>query len=80
MKRGGVKPLALDLRWTYPLREIRVVSNLGSEVHAPPAGEFGKAVVTIPVDTDRVDWLRVDIRDVAGNYCLSQPVAIVDAE
>jgi len=79
-KACETKTLTLDLQWTYPLREIRVISNLGTTIYPPPAGVFGRQTVAIPMDTLLVRWLRVDVRDVANNYCLSQPIAIAKGE
>lgn len=73
---GPTASLKLKLCWTYPLREIRIVGSHGTTYHPVPPGEFRSETITVPIDTSGTKWLRADVRDVAGNYCLGQPILL----
>jgi len=71
----GQKPhVRVALQWTYPLREIRIVTNQGTRLHPPPLGGMGKTTITVPLDAAKDKWVRVEVRDVANNYCFGQPM------
>ena len=68
--------LELALSWTYPLREIRVVSSRGLEVQHRPTRhrEFGEDTFGFSIELEGRRWVRVEIWDVANNAAFTQPV------
>jgi hypothetical protein len=82
LKRGEATRLKADLRWTFPLRFVEVVSGDGARVYRKridmnDTGSFGKRTLDIEIDLNDRRWVRLEAWDVATNGAFTQPVWFV---
>jgi hypothetical protein len=70
-----------EVNWTFPPAFAEVITGDGSRVHRQRVdladGEsFGSRTLRIPVDLRDMQWVRLEVWDVAANGAFTQPIRI----
>jgi hypothetical protein len=68
-----------DLEWTLPLGQVELVSSDGKTVKRktiplPETKEFGRQTFEWPMDLTGVQWVRLEVWDVAYDGAFTQPI------
>ncbi|MFI5458154.1 MAG: hypothetical protein ACHRXM_22185 [Isosphaerales bacterium] len=77
--KGGKAEVRVDLKWTFPLNYVELISGDGSRVYrdridcSDTAPFEGRTLRKSPDLTGRT-WIRLEAWDVAGNGAFTQPV------
>jgi hypothetical protein len=79
LKRSERPELRVELRWTFPLRFIEVISGDGSgvfreRIDRSDTGPFEQCVLSLTPELAGRTWVRVEAWDIAGNGAFTQPV------
>ncbi|MGP0069084.1 MAG: hypothetical protein ACLQGP_36475 [Isosphaeraceae bacterium] len=79
LERGEHPEVRLDLRWTFPLKFVEVISGDGSHVFreridCSDTYEFDKRTMRLTPDLKGRTWVRVEAWDIACNGAFTQPV------
>jgi hypothetical protein len=79
LEPDGHPEIRVDLRWTFPLRFVEVISGDGSRVYrehidCSDAFEFDKKTMRLTPDLKGRTWVRVEAWDIACNGAFTQPV------
>jgi hypothetical protein len=78
--RSGRRPeIKIDLKWTFPMRFLEVISGDGSRVFREridlsDTEPFGHRTLRVSPDLASRKWVRVEAWDIATNGALTQPV------
>jgi hypothetical protein len=78
---GANATLAAEVRWTFPLEFVEVVTGDGAKtttkvVPAVDLRAFGTRRFTIPFDATGQKWVRFAAWDTAGNGALTMPIRL----
>lgn len=78
---NGTVPVEFELRWTFPLNIIELISGDGERVYRqriplPDRAGFGERSFRVEVDLTGKRWVRLEAWDVAVNGAFTQPVWI----
>jgi hypothetical protein len=68
-----------DLEWTLPLGQVELVTCDGKTVRRktiplPETKEFGRQRFEWPVETENLQWFRLEVWDVAYDGAFTQPI------
>ena len=79
LKPGEPTEIHLDLRWTFPLKFVEVISGDGSHVYrervdCSETDSFGGRSFRLTPDLKGRKWVRVEAWDIACNGAFTQPV------
>jgi hypothetical protein len=79
LKTGEKPELRVDLRWTFPLRFVEVISGDGSKVFreridCSDSDPFDQRTLRLTPDLSGRTWVRVEAWDIATNGAFTQPV------
>jgi hypothetical protein len=79
MATGRRPEVRVDLRWTFPLAFVEVISGDGMRVFreridCSDTGAFGERTLRLAPDLTRRTWVRVEAWDIACNGAFTQPV------
>jgi hypothetical protein len=71
--------IRVDLEWTLPLGQVELVSSDGKTVKRktiplPETKEFGRQTFEWPMDLTGVQWVRLEVWDVAYDGAFTQPI------
>jgi len=74
----GKGKIILDLEWTFPLREMRLVGSSGLLLKYVPlaADEHGSRKFQLDVDISGQQWIRAEAYDIANNPAFTQAIFI----
>ncbi|MFY0653112.1 MAG: hypothetical protein JXQ96_13815 [Cyclobacteriaceae bacterium] len=81
LKKGKKAELKADISWTFPLRNIEIITSDGNEIDSQTIDmsytqTFDSTIITKELDISDKKWVRVEIWDVAGNVTFTQPIWI----
>jgi hypothetical protein len=79
LKAGRPAKVQAELRFTFPLKFVEVVSGDGASVHRrridlTDTGPFGDRVVNLDLDLAGRNWVRLEAWDIACNGAFTQPM------
>ena len=79
MKPGDRPEVRVDLRWTFPLRFVEVISGDGTQVFreridCSDTTAFDRRTFRLTPNLAGRNWVRVEAWDVAANGAFTQPV------
>ncbi len=79
LKPGESAEIHLDLRWTFPLKFVEVISGDGSHVYreridCSETDAFGQHTFRLTPDLKGRKWVRVEAWDIACNGAFTQPI------
>ena len=74
--------IRVDLRWTFPLKFVEIISGDGFKVYRDRIDfseslEFGKKTVRLNPDLRGRKWVRVEAWDIACNGAFTQPIWLI---
>jgi len=77
--QGGKAEVRVDLRWTFPLKYVELISGDGSRVFrdridCSDAAPFDRRTLSKTPELTGRTWIRLEAWDVAGNGAFTQPV------
>ncbi len=72
-------PVEFELRWTFPLHTIEIISGDGKKVYRktvpiPNRAAFGRKRFRLLIDVTGRNWVRLEAWDIAANGAFTQPV------
>ncbi len=84
LETGERPEVRVDLRWTFPLKFVEVISGDGSHVYrdridCSDTDAFDKRTIRLTPDLKGRTWVRVEAWDVACNGAFTQPVWLQSA-
>ncbi len=79
VKPGEKVEIRVDLSWTFPLRQVELISGDGLKVFreridCSDTGPFDKRSMQLSRDLTGRTWIRLEAWDIAGNGAFTQPV------
>jgi hypothetical protein len=79
LKQGGEAEVRVELRWTFPLKYVELISGDGSRVirdriDCSDTAPFDRRTLRLSLKRAGRTWIRVEAWDVAGNGAFTQPV------
>ncbi len=84
VKQGGKTDVRVELRWTFPLNYVELISGDGSHVvreriDCSDTASFDSRTLRLSPELAGRTWIRLEAWDIAGNGAFTQPVWLSSA-